>query len=70
MIPSHPYYPEGVLLSGNIFVENTWSVPKLILTFATACTLLLAMTLVATRYTNPTLKLSDQWKVLWFILSE
>jgi cholestenol Delta-isomerase len=71
MIPtSHPYYPEGVLLSGNSFIANTWSVPTLILIFATACTSLLVVTLAVLRYAKPTLKLSDQWKVLWFILSE
>jgi cholestenol delta-isomerase len=70
ILTSHPYYPEGVLLSGNNFVANTWSLPTLILVFATACTSLLAVTLVVVRQANPILKLSDQWKVLWFILSE
>jgi cholestenol delta-isomerase len=66
---SHPYYPEAVILSGN-FAANTWSVPTLILTFAAGCTLLLFMTLLAVRHANPALRLSDQWKVLWFILSK
>jgi cholestenol Delta-isomerase len=70
MIPmSHPYFPEGVLLSGS-FIENTWTVPRLILTFATGCTLLLCMTLALSRHANPALKLSDQWKALWFVLSK
>jgi cholestenol delta-isomerase len=66
--PSHPYYPEGVLLSGE-FIGNTWSVPTLILTFATGCALLLFVTFVAVRHANPALKPPDQWKVLWFVLS-
>lgn len=70
MFPSHPYYPKSALLSGNIFVANTWTVPDLILTFAAACTLLLVTTLLIVRHVKPTMKHSDQWKVLWFILSE
>ena len=65
----HPYYPQEVILSGT-FIGNTWSVPNLILTFATGCTVLLFATLVAVRHVNPALALTDQWKVLWFILSE
>jgi cholestenol Delta-isomerase len=69
MLPtSHPYYPEGVLLSGT-FIGNTWTVPALILTFAAACTLLLFTTFVVVRHANPVLQPSDQWKVLWFVLS-
>ncbi|PMD50243.1 Emopamil-binding protein [Hyaloscypha bicolor E] len=66
--PSHPYYPEGVLLSEE-FIGNTWSVPTLILTFATGCALLLFVTFVAVRHANPALKPPDQWKVLWFVLT-
>jgi hypothetical protein len=68
-VNTHPYYPEHVVLSGN-FIENTWTVPSLILTFVTGCTLLLFITLVVLRRINPVLRSSDQWKVLWFIMSE
>ncbi|PMD47321.1 EBP domain-containing protein [Hyaloscypha variabilis F] len=67
-VNTHPYYPERVVLSGN-FIENTWTVPSLILTFVTGCTLLLFITLVVLRRVNPVLRPSDQWKVLWFIMT-
>ncbi|KAE9363434.1 EBP domain-containing protein [Stipitochalara longipes BDJ] len=67
-LSTHPYYPEGVILSGN-YSPGTWNVPLLILTFATGCTLLLSITLIALRHANPALKLSDQWKVLWFVMT-
>lgn len=70
VLTSHPYYPQGALLSGNNFIANTWSVPTLVQVFAIDCASLLAVTFVIVRQANPSLKFTDQWKVLWFILSE
>jgi cholestenol delta-isomerase len=67
---SHPYFPEDVVISGKTFTENTLTVPTLILTFAAGCTLLLITTLLVVRHANAALKLTDLWKVLWFVLSE
>jgi cholestenol delta-isomerase len=68
--PRHPYYPEGILLSGNDYIANDWNVASLILAFAAGWTLILAVTLLIVRKVNPNLKGSDQGLVLWFVLSE
>lgn len=65
----HPYFPPNVLLSGGTFIENNTTVQNLILTFTACCTILLATTFGAIKVTRPVLKFSDQWKVLWFVLT-
>jgi hypothetical protein len=64
----HPYYPNGSLLSGGIFIANDWDVATLILAFAAASALILAVTLVVVRKANANLKASDQALVVWFVL--
>jgi cholestenol delta-isomerase len=66
--PLHPYFPEGILLSGNNFVPNDWDVATLILAFAAGITVILGITLVVVRKINPRLKLSDQGLILWFVM--
>jgi cholestenol delta-isomerase len=68
--PLHPYFPQGILLSGNIFVPNDWSVATLILAFAASITVVLGITLVAVRNFNSKLECSDQGLVLWFVMCE
>jgi cholestenol delta-isomerase len=66
--PVHPYFPEGILLSGNNFVPNDLDVATLILAFAAGITVILGITLVVARKINPGLKLSDQGLILWFVM--
>lgn len=66
----HPYYPIGILLSGGIFVENDWHFQTLVLTFAGACTAVLATALLIAHVANPGLKNADRLLVLWFVLCE
>jgi len=66
--PLHPYFPEGIPLSGNNFVPNDWDVATLILAFAAGITVILGITLVVARKINPRLKLSDQGLILWFVM--
>jgi cholestenol delta-isomerase len=66
--PLHPYFPEGILLSGNNFVPNNWDVTTLILAFAAGITVILGITLAVVRKINPRLKFSDQGLILWFVM--
>jgi cholestenol Delta-isomerase len=68
--PLHPYYPEGVPLSGSAFVRNAWDVSHLISAFGAGWAVILGVTLIVVRKVNPRLKASDQALVLWFVLSE
>jgi len=66
----HPYFPVGLALSGDIFIENDWSVPILIAVFAAGWGLILGATLAVVKRVNPNLKGWDQLLVLWFVLSK
>jgi len=70
MTTSHPYYPKEAILSGEIFTPNTWSVFRLISTFAACWTFILLTTLIVVRRVYPQLKISDQALTLWFVLSK
>ena len=68
--PAHPYYPEGIALSGGVFNANHWDVLTLILVFASGWAAILATTLAIVKKVNPGLKSTDRLLVLWFVLSK
>lgn len=68
-LPLHPFYPKDVLLSGDIYLPNTWPVSSLILTFAALWTLVLGLTLFVSFTIHPGLKDKDRALILWFVLS-
>jgi cholestenol delta-isomerase len=68
--PSHPYYPQGLILSGTTFVENGWGVFELISTFSAGWAMILGTASIVVKRVNPTLGKSDQALVWWFILCE
>ena len=68
--PLHPYYPEGILLSGTNFVPNSLDAVGLVLAFAAGCTVILGSTLLLVKRVNSSLKFADKALILWFVLSE
>ncbi|KAI9660577.1 MAG: hypothetical protein M1821_009929 [Bathelium mastoideum] len=62
----HPYYPLGANVTG--YLQNEWSVPALLVTFATACTLVFSVTSVLLSTLRPRLSRNDRLAVLWFVL--
>lgn len=66
---AHPYFPEGLTLSGDTFTPNNWDVLSLISTFAAGWAVILGTASLIVKKINPTLKKSDQALVWWFILS-
>jgi cholestenol delta-isomerase len=66
--PVHPYFPEGLLLSGTTFIPNEYGVAELVGAFGAASALVLLTTLGVVRRFNPKLKGSDQALILWFTL--
>ncbi|KAE8443803.1 hypothetical protein EG329_001310 [Mollisiaceae sp. DMI_Dod_QoI] len=65
----HPYYPQDVGLSGNIFAENHWAVATLITVFATGLSVLLGSVLLGVRRVNRNLCIVDIALILWFVMS-
>jgi cholestenol delta-isomerase len=68
--PIHPYFPEGVTLSGNEFVPNNLNAGELILRFGAVWATILAVACAMARKINPRLSGTDQVLVLWFVLCE
>lgn len=66
--PLHPYYPEGIGLSGNVFVANQLGPLALVFAFAAGCFVILGSSLVVANWVNPRLSRSDRGLTLWFIL--
>jgi len=70
-VPSlHPYFPEGLLLSGTTFIPNELNAVGLVLAFAAGCIVVLGSTLVIVTRVNPRLKFTDKALILWFVLCE
>lgn len=69
-ISAHPYFPEGITLSGNTFTPNDWDVFSLISAFAVGWAVILGAASVIVKKINPALKKLDQALVWWFILSK
>jgi cholestenol delta-isomerase len=69
-ISSHPYFPEGLLLSGATFVPNELNAVGLVLAFAAGCVVVLGSTLLLVKRVNPRLKFTDKALILWFVLCE
>ena len=68
--PLHPYFPEGIELSGNEYVPNTLGAFALVLVFAAGCVVILGSSLIAASWANPRMSRSDGALVLWFVLCE
>ncbi len=66
----HPYYPQDVGLSGNIFAENHCAVATLITVFATGLSVLLGSVLLGVRRVNRNLCIVDIALILWFVMCE
>ncbi|KAH6673728.1 EBP domain-containing protein [Halenospora varia] len=64
----HPYFPEGIPLSGEKYVANDLGAVSLVLAFAVGCFLILGTSLVIACWVNPNLKTSDRALILWFTL--
>ncbi len=69
-IATHPYFPLGIALSGDVFVSNDWDVTTLVLVFMAGWAMILGATLLVVGKANPNLKLTDRGLVLWFVLCE
>ncbi|KAF4624860.1 hypothetical protein G7Y89_g13309 [Cudoniella acicularis] len=68
MTTTHPYFPEGLLLSGGIYVPNTFGAISLVIAFAGGCFFILGTALIVANWVNPNLKTSDRGLILWFTL--
>lgn len=68
--PLHPYFPEGVALSGGIFIPNQLNAVGLVSAFAAGCVVILGSTLLLVKRVNPRLSFTDKALILWFVLCE
>jgi cholestenol Delta-isomerase len=66
----HPYFPEDLHLSGDNFTPNTWNVLLLVSVFGGGWAVILGLTFAFVRREKLALRISDQFVVLWFVLSE
>ncbi|TVY29478.1 3-beta-hydroxysteroid-Delta(8),Delta(7)-isomerase [Lachnellula hyalina] len=64
--PPHPYYPEGILLSGSNFIPNSLDAVGLVAAFGAGCTVILGSTLLLVKRVNPSLKFTDRALILWW----
>ncbi|EXJ66274.1 cholestenol delta-isomerase [Cladophialophora psammophila CBS 110553] len=64
--PIHPYYPTEIEIVN--FAANEMSVPELLATFATGCTIILSLTWFLTSSLAPRLRVVDKVIALWFCL--
>ena len=60
----HPYYPAGLVLPG--YVPNELDATRLMVTFASMCTLVFGIAYLI----NDDLKFSDRLVVVWFVICE
>lgn len=67
-ITIHPYFPEGIQLSGNLFLPNTFDVLQLLSYFAAGWAAILLTTSVIVKKINPALSKGDQALIWWFVL--
>ncbi|KAJ9193370.1 hypothetical protein DTO166G4_144 [Paecilomyces variotii] len=65
--PPHPYYPPEAELIG--YLENEYSVLKLLVYFAAGCAGILGSTLAIVTRIRPSMNRADQLAILWFVLS-
>lgn len=64
--PPHPYYPPEAELIG--YLENEYSVLKLLVYFAAGCVGILGSTLAIVTRIRPSMNRADQLAILWFVL--
>lgn len=62
----HPYYPLDAVISD--YLPNEWSVPALLVTFATACTAIFSITYALLKILQPQIAPSERLTIMWFVL--
>lgn len=67
-VSNHPYYPVDVDIP--LYMPNASSVIVLIASFGSIIGIVLLLTLVISKRSNPTISLADQSLVCWFALCE
>ncbi|CZT08246.1 related to emopamil-binding protein [Rhynchosporium agropyri] len=66
-LPSHPYFPESLILSGGKYVANTWDVATLITIFFAGFAAIMSFTFMIAMNVNENLRKRDVGLVMWFI---
>ncbi|CZT49053.1 related to emopamil-binding protein [Rhynchosporium secalis] len=67
-LPSHPYFPESLILSGGKYVANTWDVATLITIFFAGFAAIMSFTFMIAMNVNENLRKRDVGLVMWFVL--
>ncbi|XMA16269.1 hypothetical protein WAI453_009060 [Rhynchosporium graminicola] len=67
-LPSHPYFPESLILSGGKYVANTWDVATLVTIFFAGFAAIMSFTFMIAMNVNENLRKRDVGLVMWFVL--